>query len=386
MTIVTVSFLRLMVQNQQEASATDLSQSAYDSAQAGVQDASRALLRFEACQQGSGSNCSAISTATWQNCNGIISSQLPDITQTVGEVPVQQTGDGQGSQSLNQAYTCVKVALDTDNVIGNVDSLGQKLIPIAGVSSFTTVEIDWFNRDDLGAAGPANSYHTNLENPATTPLPLLKQYDGATNQGWNPTRPSVLRVQLMQYGDNGFKLSDFDDTNASSESNANTVFLYPTGFSGVNPGGYTPNVLAFSADARRVPIGQPYAANCLGDLSGGGYSCSELLTLPTPINGGNRTAYLRVTPLYNSTHFQVKLLNSNNLNDVVQFHNVQPAIDSTGRANNLFRRVLTRVDLLNNNLPYPTDAVDLTGPFCKDFAVTNDASQYTTINTSSCKP
>lgn len=383
MTIVTVSFLRLMIQNQQEASAQDLSQSAYDSAQAGVQDAERALVRYEACVQGN--TCTNLDTATWNNCNGIISSQLdPSQSQTIPEVPVSQTGDGQtASQNLNQAYTCVKVALDTDNVTGSVSSLGQKLIPLAGVSSFTTVEVDWFTRDDLGTT---NNYSVNLVNPATTPLPLIQQYNTVTGQGWSPSRPSVLRVQLMQYSDNGFKLTDFDDTNAGSQSNSNTVFLYPTGFTGVNPGGYTPNVLAFSADARRVPIGQPYAANCLGSLSGGGYSCSELLTLPTPINGGNRTAYLRLTPLYNATHFQVKLLSSNNVNSVVQFHNVQPAIDSTGRANDLFRRVLTRVDLLNDSLPYPTDAVDLTGPFCKDFAVTNDANQYGAINTSTCKP
>ncbi len=387
MTVVTISFMRLMIQNQQEASAQDLSQSAYDSAQAGVQDAERALLRYEACQQGG--SCSAADTSTWQNCNGIITSQL-DPTQPVNipEVPVSQTGDGQTATSnLQQAYTCVKVALNTDNVVGTIDPLGQRLIPISGVSNFTTIEVDWFTRDDLGAAGGANNYQVDLQNPATTPLPLLQQYNSVTKQGWSPSRPSVLRVQLIQYSaNNGFTLSNFDNTNGSGQSDSNTVFLYPTGFSGSNPSGYTPQTLPFGVDARRVPTGAPYAASCLGDLSGGGYSCSELLTLPTPINGGNRTAYLRISPLYNATHFQVKLLATNNQSSVVQFQNVQPSIDSTGRANDLFRRVVTRVDLLNDNLPYPSDAVELTGPFCKDFAVTNDPTQYQSINTSSCKP
>ncbi len=196
-----------------------------------------------------------------------------------------------------------------------------------------------------------------------------------------------MRVQLMQFSpDQGFTLSDFDDTNGDGQSNANTVFLYPTGFSGSSTP-VSPQTLPFTVDGRRVPIGQPIGASCVGDLSAGGYACSELLTLPTQISGGDRTAYLRLTPMYNTAHFQVKLLGSADPNDVVKFHNVQPAIDSTGQANDLFRRVVTRVDLLNQNLPYPTDAVDITGDFCKAFAVTNDASQYPVINGSStCKP
>src|SRR5690606_25674022 len=110
----------------------------------------------------------------------------------------------------------------------------------------------------------------------------------------------------------------------------------------------------------------PLPVNCRENISTGGYACSITLNLPQPVGGGDRTAYLRIGALYNSSHFRVTMYKNG---AQAKFDGVQPEIDSTGRANDLFRRVVTRVELIDNSFPYPDGAVNTSGNLCKDFAV-----------------
>ncbi len=186
-----------------------------------------------------------------------------------------------------------------------------------------------------------------------------------------------MRTQLMQFGSN-FSLADFDTTNAQGQSNANTLFLYPTGTTGTAVS--TPDQDSFAgSDIRLTGVGAPLPVSCSGTLSGGGYACSVMLNLPTPIGGGSPTAFLRLTPLYNASDYSVTLYNGAT---PLQFDGVQPEIDSTGRANDLFRRVVTRVAMINTNFAYPQSAVDVTGNLCKNFIVTDKTSDYA----NSCTP
>ncbi len=350
-TVITISFARLMTSDQQQATTADLSQSAYDSAQAGVEDAKRALLNYQSLCSVGGPACDMARTNIDSPvCNVSLTGVA---TPQNGEVMIQQTV---GDKALDQAYTCVTITRNTDDYQGALQAGTSRLIPLVGTGAFDSVLVEWYSAGDLQDP-------TNVDLTATT-TPLLSQ------SSWSINKPSVMRAQLMQVG-SSFKLSDFDNT-TNGQSNANTLFLYPVGIkNNVNAAIDTETVLI--RDIRKTPTGSPLPITCSGDISGGGYACRAQLILPTPIGGGNRTAFLRLTSLYNKTNFRVSLLNSNN---TVQFNGVQPQIDSTGRANDLFRRVQSRVEFSDPNFPYPEAAVQTTGNFCKNFLVTNNPSDY----------
>jgi Tfp pilus assembly protein PilX len=367
-TVVTLSFVQLMVKDQQQATASDLSQSAYDSAQAGVEDAKRLLLLDQSCRSGgapAGVNCGAIANALTPPagqpetaCNTL--AQAGIVGETNNETIIQQSV-GDNADKLDQAYTCVKIKVNTDDYKGDMAVNESDIVPITGVGTFDTVELKWFSRADISSTtnNPAIGFHT----PAVELPPVGSK--------WQFNYPPLMRTQLMQLG-SSFKLAEFDDQ-ASGKSNANTLFLYPSR-TGIE-------TMEFTVDARRSPINAPHQATCVATFDQDEYACKTLLRLPAPIDGStNRNAYLRLSALYNGAHYSIKLKNGTS---DVKFDRVQPEVDSTGRANDLFRRVKARVEL-KGDFTYPEAAVDLTGSLCKNFTVTDQEDGYR--NPTSCTP
>ena len=382
-TVITVSFIRIMVQNQQQATAVDLSQSAYDSVQVGVEDAKRALLRYQQiCALGSSVECANAklqisSDSLTSTCTSAVKT-LVDINIPINfgnkEIKVQNTDV---TNKLDQAYTCVKITTDTFDFEGKLTGDESKIIPLRPVvgETIAKISVEWFTADDSTTTPPATEVDFV---PGSLPPPLL----AITN--WVARKPSIMRTQLIQFG-SSFKLDDFNQ-NTSTESNVNTLFLYPSIIGIANPSFY-PN------DVRR-DVNDPFPASqgaslvavrCLNNFINT-YACAydntpatittTKIKLPEPIGGGSRTAFLRLNALYKTgtTNYRVKLYNATG--DSIAFDNVQPIIDSTGRANDLFRRVRARVEYMDTSFPYPEAAIDMTGDFCKYFQVTDDPNDY----------
>lgn len=361
--VVTVSFLRLMTTDQRQASNSDLAQSAYDSALAGVEDAKRALLRHQKLCDTGALGCNPATFSSTQQCNSALTTLNVVKTNSAGtEVPLKSSGSGSVNDlKLDQAYTCVKITPDTLEYVGSLSDGQSKVIPLKGEAAFTKVRISWFSSKDV----PANTSTLNLPALSAKNQPLLQKANWPTN------RPSVMRAHFMQVGSN-FTLESFDSETTNGQSNANTVFLYPSSVlesTAYNLIDDTRRVAGGSYPSPGVATRAPLSVGCsVVNMTAGGYACSATLTLPAPIGGGDRSAFLRLLPFYKATHYKVELLSSTDT--PVRFSGVQPSVDSTGRANDLFRRVEARVEMGVGNFPFPEAAVDVADNFCKDFTVT----------------
>lgn len=400
-TVITVSFMRLMMTEQRQSADNELAQSAYDSAQAGVEDAKRALLRFQnICNTTTDPNeCARLSDQLSQcdpavpaSCVILNDSSTCNQALKIGNIAVTKEGSGVDTgkgevmvqqnegvdAALDQAYTCVKIQMQTKDYILNVAEGQSQLVPLVSRQSFDTVTIGWFSAKDLSDPSAA-----------VTPKSSVALTEKDT---WGVNTPPVLRAQLMQFS-NRFTMSDFDfvpSVSGATQSNTNSVFLFPTSTAGTSSGTFT-GLDNRKRDENTDPSRKPLTGvRCEANFNASDYACLMSLRLPVPINGSaaNRTAFLLVTPYYNATSVQIRLSNGvplANESNLVRFQDVQPVIDSTGRANDIFRRVEARVDLANMNVIFPDATIDITGNLCKNFSVSPQASTYATTNTS-CTP
>lgn len=346
MTVITISFVRIMIQDQQQATASDLAKSAYDSAMAGVEDGKRALLRAQSICSSGGDCANAFTIINSDTCNAAIGT-LSDIGTTTGEVKVQ-TGS---TNALDQAYTCVKIKADTPDYLGEMAQDNSKLIPLVGSKDFNKIKIEWFSNKDLSLSA------TKATMPRSSGASLVAQSD------WGVNTPPIMRAQIIQFGVD-FKLSDFDDYNATSHNN--TLFLYPA-----SAGATTQTVV----DARKTATFSPAPIQCKDLSLSESYSCSVIITLKDTVVTGAKTAYLNLEAIYNKANYKITLWNNSDITPV-NFKDVQPEIDSTGRANDYFKRVSTRVEMSDTNFPYPVAEIAINGSFCKDFIATDSTSDY----------
>lgn len=344
MIIITLSFVQLMIKDQRQATASDLSQSAYDSAQAGVEDAKRLLLLKQACDGNAASasvNCSAVTDAIASGKCNTVSKGLSNGLNISGEETMIEQDEG--DDKLQQAYTCVKINATPPDYRSDVDMNHSDIFPLKGVGVFDQVRISWFTARDLPTSDLTIGFYGS---GSSVELPRVPE--------WGANNPPLLRAQLMQAGGN-FTLADYD-----SEKNASTVFLYPSKI----------DSSASFVSVRRDGLQKPALVKCKATLSNTDtHACSVTLNIPAPADGNtaNRNAFLRLSALYNAAHYKVELLEAGN---VVPFDNVQPEVDSTGRANDMFRRVKSRVEL-RGDFTYPEAAIDIAGDLCKNFTIIN---------------
>lgn len=361
--VLTIGFIRLMIQEGEQATNSDLSQSAYDSAVAGVEDGKRVL---RACQQGSTAACNAIAA---QKCSTISDAGI------VGASPTETTIKGQGSSdtSLNQAYTCVKITSQTSDVVAELTGEASKVVRLRAAAPFNQITVEWMMR------GKAGGDPRTLEAP-TTGLPIDSL---PPKTQWSSNAPSLLRAEpVLPKDPNTVSRADLDSNIVA------TYFLRPASINDPATMALTPAVGSMPR-AAGAPSGisspSPIAVTCSQTLyQDNSYACKAQIPVSYDVPAESSVAILRLTSLYRDTSVRVTLSYNGT---PVKFDGVQPSIDSTGRASDVFRRIVSRVEqgvAGTTTLPYPENAVDITGSLCKDFSITDVATDAASAQ--GCKP
>lgn len=340
MSIIAVSFLRIVTNEQEQVIQDDLSKGALAAARSGVEDAKRALLL---CRTKTGpARADCYNALQNDACPGIFAtavmrSDLALQTNPDGSIKV---GDPSPDNNNNERYTCVTLSQNTPDYTGIMSEGLGDFIPLRGTGAFNQVQISW--------------HQTALDGPAAIPPA------GAISADTNPRRTewpasgtryiAMPRIQLMRF--------DTAQSLSVQDNNAVGAFLVPN-----NGGSQTVNV----SDV--APNGMPKraAVNCMTPLPQLGYSCTAVLNLNFA-QPATSQYFLFIKSFYATARYKVELLNNG---APTMFMDVQPEVDSTGAAANVYKRVLSRIQYQADTF-FTSNSIETGMSVCKNFSVTND--------------
>lgn len=382
---ISIGFAIFMMRDQDRATDNDLARSALDSAQAGIEDAKRVLAKYNDCTE-RGSNSAEcvelITTVKSGQCDTV--AKILDGGAVEGDKIIKQTDD---DKQLQQAYNCVKITPDTEDVVKNIKDEGDmKIVPLKGVSSYDVVEIAWSKKSE----GLSYDFSQRAKNNKLDSLLNVKNKNGTiaqlpTYDNWEENWGALLRVQSISYNAGDVKLTTLDDA-------AKTAFLYPdnkptrsSSIPVINMEEidlHTAHPATENADKLDVASNKPVMARqgsyCDNEVSNGEYMCKARIKLPA----SSDTNYLTLAGVYakgKPIDVRISLLKDvGGKFEVVKFNNVQPKIDATGRANNEFRRVEARVEATPSEdaVPIPRAAIATNGDLCKHYMITDSANDF----------
>ncbi len=351
--VITLSFVRIILSEASQSSNDDLSQSAYDSALAGVEDAKIAVNRYYQCLSLNNGNASACDDLFGGDCKEFkLKKVLHKDLQDATEVKVQESNSGDSDNGTDQAYTCVLINDTVDDYRATLSSdTRSKVIPI-GINSdmlkdVSTIRVSWYSDNN----GTGTTFRFNDSNP-----------DKFHNKE-SATVPPALSASLILTGSE----INLDSFNTADDGNYSTMVFLPVkdDANGVNPVSELNESdiqnagKASKGTADGTTPNSPFLVKCTHD---GDFACNidlKVKSMMANINGGN--AFLVVALPYGDINTDVKVTLLGDNDQPVQFKGVQLSVDSTGRANQLYRRVETRLDPADSFFPYPEFEVDLGG-------------------------
>ncbi len=345
--IVTLSFVRLMLAESMRTTNYSLSQSAYNSALAGIEDAKVVLLRYQNCVNSgstfaSGVECDdyvdafdSLNTATNAEDCDLVRNLLgydTDYNKQNHETLIQtNTSDtiSSAGAAFDQAYTCVKINQKSSNYLTTLtENYPTKIVPVRtgnsddpddedNVNQVNRIVISWFNRKNvdkvsLDGALDTTSYRNPQYGQKITSSnfnsfiafsddnanPYYNTFGDPNNPSTRPIAPPTIQMTLIQTAE-AFKLSQFYSNNGNATNRgtltlrpvnkaATTDTLSPTHISKTSGG---LNALAASANKSQ---NSPIDVICDTQNEELEYSCIADIVLPRPREGYSYTRKTKV--------------------------------------------------------------------------------------------
>lgn len=399
--IITMSFVRIVINESISTANADLYKSAYDSALAGIEDAKIAVLKYHDCiSQGYTANANAGEASCpriiYEMEQGIATESCDVVARVLGREnggedtqystiiqETQSTTDNGSSSYMEQAYTCVKITEETDDYLTTLTAADStRIIPLhsADLTDINAIEFSWYS--DVNASSNTTNYMIGSDSNST----MLK--DNSQTYA-----PPVVTFEIFQTDSaNGvpyFNVAELSVNNARSTGTDHAMLVFEPK-SGTDKNIVSADTVLDHSDKYSNDL---IITNC---KPGERYACTTTIMLPPTYRGTPRaaaTTFLKVSLPYNrpSTDISVSLCKNwnsadNKCSEYTKLTGVQAAIDSTGRANDLYRRVEARVELVDLYYPYPESAIFLDGAneTNKSYWVTNNCKRAENGSVSNC--
>ncbi len=407
--VIATSFATVIMSEISRTANDDLSQSAYDSALAGIEDAKVAYANYRRCKEAgvSAKAPSSVDGTTKPTCGEIVwwveqdtkqENRCAMVGHILGKIPknsteevtiggIEKTGAG-GETTTNQAYTCA--IIDTDvrdyRTTLNEDKKTQTLRASMGtedVNAADTIKIHWYS-----TAGQekfkSNLLSAQLGQISSGRLILPKLSAGIVI-------PPMVELQIVQTPKT-FSLEDFDKV-GNNQTDRATLFLAPTNsetnaknngenYIGVWNG--SANIVSSTQVVKtndHVVENKAFLVYCKEE---GDFYCDVEIKLPNVYPHGGNSARSNNTFIISfslpyqrpKTEFSIELCKGSECKTPIptntttgdesankKITNVQVALDVTGRANDLYRRVETRLESEDTTfgIGYPYYALEILG-------------------------
>lgn len=322
--LIVIGFATLSRREQRQSLDRQLSTQAFYAAESGINDAVEALRADPSLEKTS--------------CGGQISASA---------------GDGVLDAAAGVAYTCVLIdPSPTSLEYASIETDQATVIPLQPLSgALEQVRISWQDKTGLTDFGGCLA-------------PSAGKYVFPAAASW-PTSCSagVLRIDLVP--------RDASLSRAGLMSRTLTAFLYPRAGSAAGSN-YTYTIGSPDKGAI-IPV------NC----NSGATPRTCNLTIQLSGTSGVSSYYLRARSIYRASSVNITGYIAGN--QVVEMINAQAVVDSTGKANDVLRRIAVRVPLTNLGSNVPGFAIQTGDSLCKRFSIAPNISPSSDSGDPACQ-